>query len=156
MGTSGGCGEARRLAGAAPRGKLASGGIGRHHWAMRFIPAFVALSVGALFTASCATTPAPTPPPPPAVIVPPAPTVRGELIGLTAGELVQRLGTPALQVREGAGLKLQFRGSNCIIDAYLYTPASGLGVERVTHVDARLHSGADTDQRGCVAALEGA
>ena len=124
---------------------------------MRFNLSFVALSLGALFTASCATTPAPAPPTPQAVvIVPPAPAVRGELIGLTAGELVQRLGTPALQVREGQGLKLQFRGSSCILDAYLYTPPSGQGVERVAHVDARLRSGADTDQRGCVAALEGA
>jgi len=88
--------------------------------------------------------------------VTPAPQVRGELIGLTAGELVQRLGTPALQIREGQSLKLQFRGSSCILDAYLYTPTSGQGPERVTHVDARLRSGADMDQRGCVAALEGA
>ena len=105
--------------------------------------------------AGCATAPEPVAQPLPSPVAP-APQVRGELIGLTAGELVQRLGTPALQIREGSGLKLQFRAASCILDAYLYMPASGHGPERVAHVDARLRSGADTDQRGCVAALEGA
>ena len=109
----------------------------------------------AILLAGCATAPEPSPQPQPLAAAP-VPQVRGELIGLTAGELVQRLGTPALQIREGAGLKLQFRGSNCILDTYLYMPASGQGPERVAHVDARLRSGADTDQMGCVAALEGA
>ena len=75
---------------------------------------------------------------------------------MTAGELVQRLGTPVLQIREGRSLKLQFRASSCILDAYLYPPASGQGVERVTYVDTRLRSGIDTDQAGCIAALGGA
>ena len=82
--------------------------------------------------------------------------VRTGLIGLTAAELVAHFGSPALQVREGTSLKLQFRGPRCILDTYLYPPASGSGPERVTYVDARLRSGADTDQRSCVAALEGA
>jgi hypothetical protein len=116
---------------------------------MRRFPAFATL-----FVAGCATAPeAPQPQPTPVVQAPPE---RGDLVGLTAGELVQRLGTPALQIREGQSLKLQFRGQRCILDAYLYLPASGQGPERVTHVDARLRSGVDTDQRGCVAALEGA
>ena len=74
---------------------------------------------------------------------------------MTAAELVQRLGSPALQVREGQGLKLQFRASRCVLDAYLYPPPGAVAPLRVTWVDARLRSGADTDQRGCVAALEG-
>ena len=107
-----------------------------------------------LFLAGCATRPQ-TP-----VAEPPKPVeephVRTDVLGLTASELVQRFGTPALQIREGVGLKLQFRSRSCVLDAYLYPPASGSGPERVAHVDARLHSGADTDQIGCIATLQGA
>lgn len=105
-----------------------------------------------LFVAGCATAPQQPQPTP----VAPTRQIRGDLIGMTAGEIVQRLGTPALQIREGSSLKLQFRNPSCILDAYLYSGAGGSGPERVTYVDARLRSGADTDQRGCVAALEGA
>ena len=119
---------------------------------MRRYLAFATIFVATLIIAGCATAPQqPTPTP-----VTPSPHVRGNLIGMTAGELVQWLGTPALQIREGPSLKLQFRASTCILDAYLYPPVSGQGPDRVTYVDARLRSGADTDQRGCVAALEGA
>jgi hypothetical protein len=108
------------------------------------------LLAAALILGGCATTPQPQPQPVAPAQPPPRP-VAG-LVGLTAGELVQRLGAPALQVREGAGLKLQFRRPSCVLDAYLY--ASGAGtVERVTHVDARLPSGSDTDPRGCMAAF---
>jgi hypothetical protein len=104
----------------------------------------------ALILGGCAT--APEPAPQPVAPVRPPPRQSLSLVGLTAGELVQRLGAPALQVREGAGLKLQFRRANCVLDAYLY--ASGAGTaERVTHVDARLPSGADADPRGCMAAF---
>jgi hypothetical protein len=88
--------------------------------------------------------------PPPVVQIP---HVRSDLLGMSAGELIQRLGQPALQVREGAGLKLQFRGRSCILDAYLYPPPSGGGAERVTHVDTRLENGNDTPQPGCIASL---
>lgn len=92
----------------------------------------------------------------PPVPVPVAPSAGSGLLGLTGPELIQRFGLPALQVREGAGLKLQFRGRGCVLDAYLYRPGTGPGVERVAHVDARLASGADTDQALCIAALQGA
>ena len=78
--------------------------------------------------------------------------MRSEIMGLTANELVGHFGTPALQIREGTSLKLQFRGRNCVLDAYLY-PQSG-GALRVTHIDARRPNGADTDQAACIAALE--
>lgn len=84
-----------------------------------------------------------------------SPHVRSDLIGMTASELGQRFGQPAFQVREGAGIKLQFRGA-CVLDAYLYPPEDGRGPERVTHVDTRLASGADTDQANCIRALAGA
>ena len=97
----------------------------------------------------------PTPTPTQTRPLPVAPQARGDLIGLTAAELVQRLGNPALQIREGQGLKLQFRGPTCILDAYLYLPGSGQGVQRVTHVDARLRSGVEIDQRVCITTLRG-
>ena len=107
-----------------------------------------------LFVAGCATAPEQPQPQPAPIMV--SPHIRSDLLGLTVSELVQRLGTPALQIREGPGIKLQFRVSRCVLDAYLYVAPSGQGVERVTHVDTRLRSGADIDQRSCVAALEGA
>jgi len=91
--------------------------------------------------------PAPTPAP-----VAETPRTKSELGGLTANELVGHFGTPALQIREGTSLKLQFRGRNCVLDAYLY-PQSG-GTLRVIHVDTRSPSGADVDQAGCISSLE--
>ena len=89
---------------------------------------------------------------------PPRPTLsahqHGRLLGLAAPDLGELFGAPSLQVREGPGLKLQYRGGGCVLDAYLYASPSGQGVERVTHVDTRLPSGADTDQVGCEAAIE--
>ena len=114
----------------------------------RFVPAV------ALFLAACATRPVqpvveqPKP-------VEPAPTrPRSAIVGLSASELVAHFGNPALQVREGVGLKLQFRSPRCVLDAYLYPPESGSGVPRVTYVDTRLPSGAAADQAACISALE--
>ena len=66
--------------------------------------------------------------------------------------LFGRFGTPALQIREGSSLKLQFRGARCVMDAYLY-PSGGSGVLKVTHVDTRAPSGVTTDQAACIFAL---
>lgn len=107
-----------------------------------------------LLVAGCATAPEQPQPQPTPITV--SPHIRSDLLGLSVSELVQRLGTPALQIREGPGLKLQFRASRCVLDAYLYVAPSGQGVERVTHVDTRLRSGADADLRTCVAAIQGA
>ena len=53
----------------------------------------------------------------------------GRLIGLAIPDLGELFGTPSLQVREGAGLKLQYRGGGCVLDAYLYAPENGQGVD---------------------------
>ena len=106
----------------------------------------------ARLVAACASTPAPKPA---AVVVTPTTRPGGTLIGLDVHDLGRRFGQPAFQVREGAGIKLQFRGA-CVLDAYLYPPEDGRGPERVTHVDTRLASGADTDQANCIRALAGA
>jgi hypothetical protein len=84
-----------------------------------------------------------------------SPQFRSDLIGMTVSELAQRFGQPALQVREGPSIKLQFRGA-CVLDAYLYPPDDGRGPERVTHVDTRLTSGVETDQASCIRSLAGA
>ena len=90
--------------------------------------------------------------PPPVAAGPPQ--VRSSILGLTASELVGHFGNPALQVREGVGLKLQFRSNRCVLDAYLYPPDSGSGTQRVTYVDTRLPSGVAIDQAACISALE--
>src|SRR5919206_443765 len=101
---------------------------------------YLAIAAG-LLLASCATAPKPTTVP---EIVETPSTARTGLLGLTASELVGHFGNPALQIREGTSLKLQFRGRGCVLDAYLY-PSTG-GALRVTHVDTRTQSGSDTDQ----------
>ncbi|MEP6982201.1 MAG: hypothetical protein ABI853_00975 [Sphingomicrobium sp.] len=110
---------------------------------------YLALSV-VLFAAACA-------PRPQAVSVPvvtPQPPSRpqGNMFGLSAQELVGHFGKPALQIREGSSVKLQFRGPRCVLDAYLY-PARD-GQLRVTYIDTRGPSGADMDQAACILALE--
>ena len=121
-----------------------------HHANMRRI-----VLTATLLLAACAPrVQQPEPTPPPVSHTPPPQQRRSELVGLTARELVGQFGNPALQVREGVGLKLQFRSSRCVLDAYLYPPESGSGVERVTYIETRLPSGVATDQAACVLALE--
>ena len=104
-----------------------------------------------LLLAACATRPEQ---PQPAQQIPqPQPTSpqARRILGLTPNELVGHFGKPALQIREGNSLKLQFRGRTCVLDAYLY-PQSG--AYRVTHVDTRSPSGVDIAQAACIFALE--
>ncbi len=106
----------------------------------------------ALLVAACATAPRPAPTTEPVTQVPQSTHTRGEIVGLTAEDLVRRLGTPALQIREGDSLKLQFRSDQCVLDAYLYP--SGNAPYRVTYVDARSRSLTDVDQALCIASIE--
>ena len=111
-----------------------------------------------LVVAACAPRPAVQPTPPAQHTRPQVQQSReisSDLIGMTASELVQRFGRPAIQVREGSSVKFQFRGQ-CVLDAYLYAPDDGRGPERVSHVDTRLTSGVDTDQANCIRSLAGA
>lgn len=85
---------------------------------------------------------------------PPAPeNTRGHLIGLTAEELVQRFGTPALQIREGNSWKLQFRSGLCVLDAYLYPNGSSQTPYRVTYVEARTPSLGAIGQTECISSF---
>jgi hypothetical protein len=106
-------------------------------------------SLATLALAGCGKVAAPVEAPPPA----PQPVEHGDLIGLSATDLVQRFGTPDLQVREGDGLKVQYRAPACVLDTYLYVGPSGTGVAHVTHVDVRDRDGRRADQAACVAAL---
>jgi hypothetical protein len=136
--------EARRLAATGQSGKLASSIAPVHQGPMRRLAPALTLLV-----AACATTPPPAPAPAKTAPI----RQHGDLIGLTAEELVQRFGRPGFQVREGAGLKLQFAAGGCVLDAYLYPQSGNVGIERVTHVDTRRPSGEDMPQATCLAAL---
>jgi hypothetical protein len=109
----------------------------------------IALSLALLVTA-CATAPQAPAPQPPATQ--PQPEGQNSLAGLTPQELVGRFGRPALQIREGSSLKLQFRGPRCVMDAYLY-PSGSSGTLKVTYVDTRLPSGGNIDQAACIFSL---
>jgi hypothetical protein len=104
-----------------------------------------------LFAAACA--PRPQAASVPAVVTP-APQLRQDngLNGLNAQQLVDRFGRPALQIHEGNSVKLQFRGSRCVLDTYLFPGRDGQ--LRVTYVDTRMPSGADMNQAACISALE--
>lgn len=110
---------------------------------------FVTASI-ALLAASCAT--APKQATEPVSEIPQSAHTRGAIVGLTAEDLVRRLGSPALQIREGDSLKLQFRSDQCVLDAYLYP--SGNAPYRVTYVDARSRSLGDVDQALCISSIE--
>lgn len=109
------------------------------------------LASSLLLVAACSSTPVEEPRPQPTPVAP-QPRESGTLIGLTGAELVGRLGRPALQIREGNSLKVQFRGHGCVLDAFLY-PGAGAQY-RVTHVETRAVSGADTPQENCISQIE--
>jgi len=108
----------------------------------------ILLVATSLTLAACATAPKPVETAQP----PQAPHVPSAILGLTAAELVQRFGTPDLQIREGDSLKLQFRSDLCVLDAYLYP--SGTAPHRVTHVDTRTRALAAIDQAVCIRSLD--
>jgi hypothetical protein len=138
--------KVRRLAVVWHYGNIASASRSGHRQGMRRL----ALVLPLLLTACFARRPEAEP-----EVAQPAPVTRpatGQLIGLTTSDLVGHFGSPALQVREGTSLKLQFRGKLCVLDAYLYPSTNG--ALRVTYVDTRTKAGIDTDQAACISALE--
>jgi hypothetical protein len=112
---------------------------------------FTSLSL-ALLIAGCAPRPQQPSSIPQPPVVQPQPEEPNSLTGLTAQELVGRFGAPALQIREGTSLKLQFRGPRCVMDTYLY-PSGNSATLKVTHVDTRTPTGGDFDQAACIFAL---
>ncbi|MEZ5689800.1 MAG: hypothetical protein R3E21_13610 [Caenibius sp.] len=108
-------------------------------------------------SASAHPVPATKPPPPPPAKFRTAtrqamPGLEG-VIGNTATALTRQFGTPRLDVREGDVRKLQFSGTACVLDIFLYPPRPQAEPE-ATYVDARRASdGRDVDRAACVAAL---
>jgi hypothetical protein len=130
------------------RGNIASARNWRHRQIMRrYLPLSLTLLVAGCMTSQRQETVAtPTP------VQPQQPVEQNALVGLTAQDLVRQFGAPALQIREGSSVKLQFRNPRCVLDAYLY-PSGSAGTLKVTHVDTRLPSGADLPQAACTTAL---
>lgn len=82
-----------------------------------------------------------------------APGLEG-VIGMTVPALLRQFGQPRLDVTEGDARKLQFTGSDCVLDIYLYPDSPGHEPE-ATWVDARRASdGQDTDRAACIAGLK--
>ena len=80
------------------------------------------------------------------------PGVEG-VIGNDAAGLIRQFGKPRLDIVEGDARKLQFSGSACVLDAYLYPPVAGKE-PLATYIDARRPSdGQDVDRAACIAAL---
>ena len=75
------------------------------------------------------------------------------VIGASALQLTNQFGPARLDVWEGDARKLQFSGTPCVLDVYLY-PVGGAREPTATYVDARRPSdGRDVDRAACVAAL---
>lgn len=75
------------------------------------------------------------------------------VIGKSARDLERMFGTPRLDVREFDARKLQFVGSACVLDAFLY-PEGSDGAQVVTYIDARRSDGQSVDRAACVDALK--
>ncbi len=76
------------------------------------------------------------------------------VIGARAEELQRKFGAAQLDIWEGDARKLQFSGSACVMDVYLYPPQAG-AAPVATHVEARRESdGQAVDRAACVRALQ--
>ena len=74
------------------------------------------------------------------------------VIGSTASDLARQFGPARLDVWEGDAHKLQYSGTACVLDIYLYPSAQGREPQ-ATFVDARRADGRDVDRVACVSAL---
>lgn len=109
----------------------------------------------ALLLAGCGESTIARPATPTGTVIKPPPLSGGGLervMGQNAAGLTQLFGTPDADVREGTARKLQFQGSFCVLDTYLYPGKNG-SEPTVTYVDARQPDGSMIDRASCVAAL---
>ncbi|WP_230279521.1 MULTISPECIES: hypothetical protein [unclassified Croceicoccus] len=74
------------------------------------------------------------------------------VIGADADGLIRQFGTPRLDVWEGDARKMQFSGTRCTLDVFLYPPRQG-AKETATWIDARRSDGQDVDRAACVSAM---
>lgn len=115
---------------------------------------WAAAAIGSFALAGCVSPTTPPPRGPVATVRPPSYSIAGleRVMGHDARSLTALFGAPDLDIREESARKLQFGGGACILDAYLYPPASGREPV-VTHIDARKPDGSDFDRATCVATL---
>jgi hypothetical protein len=78
-----------------------------------------------------------------------------QVIGASQSQIVGQFGQPRLDVWEGDARKLQFAGTACILDIYLY-PTTRSRDPLATYAEARRSDGRDVDKAACVNALRGA
>lgn len=93
----------------------------------------------------------------PQAIAPPPPMSKAltgldGVIGRNARALTQMFGAATHDVFEADARRLQFAGTACILDAYLYPPAAGKEAV-VTYIDARTPEGRPAERASCVSAL---
>ena len=89
----------------------------------------------------------------PAAAPAPAPVSAEAIRGQTARALVAQFGQPRIDIQEGPARKLQFLGSACVLDIYLYPPKAGRGEAVATHFDTRLRDGQSVNAASCVGTL---
>lgn len=76
------------------------------------------------------------------------------VIGSPATALTRRFGNPRIDLVEGDARKLQFAGSQCVLDIFLY-PVAASAEPTATHVEARLRlGGAAADAGACIREVE--
>lgn len=107
---------------------------GRRHDVLRLLTLGLTLAL----LGACSAAPSPESlPPSSSVAAPPAPTrpwVMRQFNGLSAAELVARLGEPDFRHAEPPAELWQYRGADCVLDLFLYPQA---GSERVVYSEAR-------------------
>jgi len=76
------------------------------------------------------------------------------VIGASPRALLQRFGTPRIDLVEGDARKLQFAGASCVLDIFIY-PVAAAAEPTATHVMARLRAGgAPAEPRACIRKVE--
>lgn len=70
-----------------------------------------------------------------------------------ADSVIDMLGRPLLDIREGPARKLQFGNADCVLDAYLYPPEDGRGDPTVTYAEARHRDGTAMELQECMTRL---
>lgn len=113
---------------------------------------------GAVKTASARPVPtktvvrAPVPRAPQPARIMTAPGLEG-VIGASAADLSRQFGPARLDVLEGDARKLQWTGTACVLDVFLYPQQAGAD-PRATYAEARRASdGQEVDRAACVAAM---
>ena len=74
------------------------------------------------------------------------------IIGKDARAVIQLLGPPRQDSREGPARRLQFANSACILDVYFYPPAQGQS-PLATYTAARVPDGRDAERNSCISVL---